>query len=289
MIGALCSFSAMALAGRELSDVMSVAQLLFMRSAVGVLIITFFISRNSWQLLKTQTPGLHLCRNLVHFGGQFSWFYALAFLPLAELFALEFTTPIWCLLLAPLILGERVTPQRIISVLIGFVGILIILRPGIAIVSPAALIALAGAVGFAMAYMLTKKLSDPNLPGGSHAPLTILFYMCLMQMLFSLIPATQSWNTPEGIQLLWILVVSVTSLSAHYCIARAMQKADATLVVPMDFMRLPLIALLGYLLYDEQLELWVIIGAAIMLAGNYLNVSAEQKRLKRLTSEAVSN
>ncbi|MCV6590615.1 MAG: DMT family transporter [Marinobacterium sp.] len=278
MSGALSCFIAMAIAGRELSSELSVPQLLMIRSATGLILIGFLISRHSTSLLKTKTPGLHLIRNSVHFAGQYGWFVGIASIPLAEVFALEFTTPIWCLLLAPLIVGEKITSSRAASVLLGFTGILIILRPGLEIIDPAAMAVLAAAAGFAIAYLLTKKITGQQ----QQSPLTLLFYMCLIQLLLSTPLAFNDWHpvVPEHIP--WLLIVSLTALAAHYSIARAMKLADAAIVVPIDFLRLPLIALLGFLLYDEALDFWVISGAAIMLGGNYLNIYTEQRRLKRL-------
>jgi len=289
MSGALTSFIAMAIAGRELSDQLSVPQLLMVRSAIGLLVITLLISRHRWALLRTPTPGLHLIRNSAHFAGQYGWFVGIASIPLAEVFALEFTTPIWCLLMAPLLVGEKVTPVRVLSVALGFTGIMIILRPGIEIIDPAALAVLAAAAGFAVAYLMTKKMSGVAGPKGSQAPLTILFYMCLIQLVLSLLPAANDWRVIENWHWPLILVISLTALSAHYCITRALKLADASIIAPIDFLRLPLIAVLGFLMYDEGLDLWVIIGAAIMLGGNYLNIHTEQRRLKQLrTSETLN-
>lgn len=287
MVGALLSFISMAIAGRELAGELSVTQLLVIRSTIGVLIIASLIQRQpqQWQLLKTPTPGLHLIRNTAHFVGQYGWFVAIGSIPLAEVFALEFTTPIWCLLLAPLLVGEKITRVRAAAVLLGFIGILIILRPGIAIIHPAALGVLGAAICFSIAYLMTKKITGQKTAHGSQSPLTLLFYMCLVQMLLSAIPALTDWTPVASQHLPWLLLVSVTALSAHYCITRALKLADASVVVPIDFLRLPLIALLGYLVYDETLDIWVLVGAAVMLGGNYLNLWSEQKRLKRLQQE----
>ncbi|MBY4677342.1 DMT family transporter [Marinobacterium arenosum] len=281
MSGALLSFIAMALSGRELSAELTTWQILLLRSLVGLLLISALIGRRDWSLLKTGRPGLQLVRNLSHYIGQWGWFYGIALIPLAEVFAIEFTVPIWTAFLAPLLLGERLTPVRLLTVMIGFAGILIVLRPGIEVVSPAALAVLVGAIGFAGAYVLTKKLT------ASEPPLTILFYMCLLQLPMGLIPSLFDWQPLAWHQLPWILLVGVTAMSAHYCIARAMQLADATLVIPLDFLRLPLIALIGFLLYGEPIDGWVLLGALVMVAGNGLNVVSEQRKQARLLAEAV--
>ncbi len=272
MTGALFSFMAMAVSGRELSQDLTTFQILFFRSLIGVLLIGALVARSGWAQLKTKRTGGHLMRNIAHFGGQYGWFYGLAFIPLAEVIAIEFTTPIWTALLAWMLLGERLTLPRLTALVFGISGLLLILRPGMGSLHPAALAVLAGAVGYAISYIQTKSLS------ATETPLCILFYMTMMQLPFGLVPSLLDWKTPELHTLPWILLVAVTAMSAHYCMARAFKLADATVVVPMDFMRLPLIAVVGYLFYEEVIDLPVALGAGLMLAGNLINIRAEQRK-----------
>ncbi|GAA0686051.1 DMT family transporter [Marinobacterium maritimum] len=280
MTGALFSFMAMAVSGRELSQDLTTFQILFFRSLIGVLLIGALVARSGWAQLKTNRAGGHLMRNIAHFGGQYGWFYGLAFIPLAEVIAIEFTTPIWTALLAWMVLGERLTLPRLTALVFGISGLLLILRPGMGSLHPAALAVLAGAVGYAISYIQTKSLS------ASETPLCILFYMTMMQLPFGLVPSLMDWKTPELNSLPWILLVAVTAMSAHYCMARAFKLADATVVVPMDFMRLPLIAVVGYLFYEEVIDLPVALGAGLMLAGNLINIRAEQRKAP-LRTEAL--
>lgn len=272
MTGALFSFMAMAISGRELAQDFTTYQILFFRSLIGVLLIGTLIARSGWSQLRTRRSGGHLIRNLAHFGGQYGWFYGLAFIPLAEVIAIEFTTPIWTALLAWLLLGERLTLPRIAALALGSAGLLLILRPGSGSLHPAALAVMAGAIGYAISYIQTKSLS------ATETPLCILFYMTMMQLPLGLAPSLLDWKTPQLHSLPWILLVAVTAMSAHYCMARAFRLADATVVVPMDFMRLPLIAAVGYLFYEEVIDLPVALGAGLMLAGNLINVRAEQRK-----------
>ncbi|MBR9828190.1 MAG: DMT family transporter [Oceanospirillales bacterium] len=281
MVGALFSFMAMAVSGRELSADFTTYQILFFRSLLGVFLIGTLVAYSGWGQLRTNRVGGHLMRNIAHFGGQYGWFYALAFIPLAEVIAIEFTTPIWTALLAWMLLGERLTLPRLTALFFGIAGLLLILRPGLETLHPATLAILFGAVGYAMSYIQTKSLS------ATETPLCILFYMTLIQLPFGMIPSLIDWKTPELHTLPWILVVGVTAMSAHYCMARAFKLADATVVVPMDFMRLPLIALVGYLFYDEQIDLPVALGAGLMLAGNLINIRAEQRKAP-LRSQALT-
>lgn len=280
MSGALLSFMAMAVGGRELSAHLSTFQILFFRSLVGLVVISLLLSRAGWGQITSRPLGLHVLRNLAHFGGQFGWFYGLAFIPLAEVFAIEFTAPIWTAIWAALLLGERITWPRIVAVGLGIVGLLIILRPGSQGVHPAALAVLAGAVCFAFSHTLTRRLALTD------TPLAILFYMTVIQLPLGLLPSLASWTTPAPALWPWLLVVGLSALSAHYCMAHALALAPATVVVPMDFLRLPLIAVVGALVYGESLEWAVLAGAAVMLLGNWINISAERRRARAGTPSA---
>jgi len=271
MSGALVSFLSMALAGRELSAELNTFQILFFRSAIGVLIICIILSRAGWHQIKTQHLTTHFIRNLAHYVGQFGWFYAIAIIPLAQVFAIEFTIPIWTALIAPFLLGERVTAMRLTVIAIGFVGILVILRPGMVPFEIGALSALIAAIGYALSHTLTKKLTAFD------TPLAVIFYMTVIQLPMGAIPSFMDWTTPSMEMWPWLVLVGVTALSAHYCMARAFAHADAIVVVPMDFLRLPLVALIGLLFYDEPLDLRVLLGAAIIFAGIIFNVITERK------------
>lgn len=272
MSGALASFMAMALAGRELASELTTFGILFFRSVIGVFVVGLLIQRFGWRQIRTRRLGGHLLRNVAHLGGQYGWFLGIALIPLAEVFAIEFTTPIWTAILAAVFLGERLTPVRLAAIALGFVGVLVILRPGVELVQPGALAVLGAAIGYAIAYVSTKTLA------GTDTPLAILFYMTAMQLPLALIPALFDWRWPSPALWPWLVVVGVAALSAHYCITRALRRADATIVVPLDFLRLPLAAVVGYLAYAEIVDWFVLIGAAIIFAGNFLNVRAENRK-----------
>ena len=272
MMGALVSFMAMAVSGRELSSELGTFQILFYRSLVGLVVVSLLLTRSGWGQARTRQPGLQLLRNLAHYSGQYGWFHGIALIPLAEVFAIEFTVPIWTAFLAAWILGERLTRARLAAVALGIVGMLIILRPGLTVVQPASLVVLAGAVGYATSHTLTRKLTRTD------TPLAVLFYMTVIQLPLGFIAALGDWATPSVGLWPWLLVVGVTALSAHYCLTRALTLSDAMVVVPMDFLRVPLIALVGYLFYQEALDGFVLGGALVMLAGNLVNIRAEQRR-----------
>jgi len=268
MGGALASFMLMAIAGRELSHELSTFQILFFRSLVGLIVIVALLQRMGWGRVRTQSLGTHFTRNLAHFAGQYGWFTGLALIPLTEVFAIEFTMPIWTAILATLILGERMTGLRAAAIVLGFAGILVILRPGMASVSVGALAVLGAAFIYAFAHTLTKLLS------GRDAPIAILFYMTAIQLPLGLAASLPNWVWPSAGAWPWVAAVGLSALSAHYCLTRAFQLADASVVIPLDFLRLPLIALVGLFVYGEPLDPWVMVGAAIVFLAIWLNLKS---------------
>lgn len=272
MVGALLSFSTMAIAVRELLDTMGTFEVLFFRSLVGLAMVFAAVPRYGGATLRTGKFGIHVIRNLLHFGGQFAWVYAIGLLPLATVFAIEFTMPVWTAVLAAVLLHERLNRGRAVMLALGLIGVLVILRPGFAIIQPAALVMLAGAFAFATTMVATKRLA------GTDSPLVVLFYMSAIQLPLGLIPALGQWVAPTLADAPWILAVGAAGFSAHYCMTRAFRLADATLVVPFDFLRLPLIAVVGFLFYGEPIELATMVGAAVIFAGTYYSVSRESRR-----------
>ncbi|TNE77750.1 MAG: DMT family transporter [Gammaproteobacteria bacterium] len=268
MVGALLSLSLMAIGARELSSEVNTFQTLFIRSVIGLVIISGVVAAvGGRSLFVTRRPGMQLVRHLFHFGAQYGWFVGIGLLPLAEVFALEFTVPFWVAVIAALFLGERFTIRKSLALVLGVVGVLVILRPGIEILDVASLIVLASAVGFSCAYVATKSLAR------TEDPLTVLFYMCLIQMPVSLVLALPHWQMPtDPLTWLWLVIVGVTALSAHFCITNAMKRAEAGVVVTLDFLRLPLIGLVGVMFYSEPFELALLLGAILMLVGNLINV-----------------
>jgi drug/metabolite transporter (DMT)-like permease len=269
MGGALLSFCVMAIAVRELLRAMGSFEILFLRSVVSLVLMLVVVPYFGLRALRTQRFGLHVLRNVLHYGGQYSWVYAIGLLPLATVFAIEFTMPVWTAVLAALILGERLNRGRIVMLALGLAGIAIILKPGFGPVQPAALVMLVGALAYAMSMIATKRLA------GSDSVIAILFYMPAIQVPLGLLPALPGWVAPGLADLPWIIATGATGMSAHFCITRAFRIADATLVVPIDFLRLPLIAAVGALFYGEPLDLTILLGAAVIFAGTYYSIRRE--------------
>lgn len=242
MTGAIASFSSMAVSGRELSVTHDTFEIMFYRSLVGICVVVLILSlTGKWHQVSTYRLGLHGIRNLVHFTGQNLWFYAVSVIPLAQVFALEFTQPIWVILLSPLLLKERLTPVRVLSALIGFAGILIVARPGAVPLSAGVLAAALSAVFFALTTISTKSLTRFASIG------CIMFWLTVMQAVLGLIAAGIDGQIalPTLATAPFLLLVGLAGLLAHYCITNALAIAPATVVVPFDFARLPTIAVVG--------------------------------------------
>ena len=275
MIGAICSFSAMAVAGREVSFALDTFEIMLFRSIVGVtIVVSAALIFGTWRQINKHQFGLHFARNIMHFTGQNLWFYAVTVIPLAKVFALEFTSPIWVILLSPLLLGERLTMVRAIAAFMGFVGILIVARPDMAGINTGVMAAAASAVFFAFTTIFTKRLTR------TQSITCILFYLTVLQLIFGLIMAGYDGDIaiPDAQTLPWLLLISVAGLLAHFCITKALAIAPATVVIPIDFIRLPVIAVIGMLVYSEAVDIWVFVGAAIIFAGNYLNIWVETRK-----------
>jgi len=274
MIGAIASFSTMAVAGREVAVELDTFEIMMYRSLFGVVIVAGIGAlAGTLHQINTQNMGLHAMRNLAHFTGQNLWFYAVTVIPLAQVFALEFTSPLWVIVLSPLILGERLTPMRAFAAIMGFIGILIVARPDIAGINSGVITAASSAIFFALTMMFTKRLTR------SQSITCILFYLTTMQLVFGVVMAGYDGDiaVPTATALPFVLLIGAAGLLAHFCITNALALAPATVVVPIDFIRLPAIAIIGMLLYGEALDIWVFAGAAIIFTGNYLNIWSETR------------
>ena len=269
MVGTLVSFSALAIATRELSAEQSALQIVFTRAALGLAILAPIVAWRGWRTVRTQNLRLQVLRNTLHLAASFGWYQGIAVLPLAQVFAIEFTAPFWVAIFAVILLGERMNRGRTIAIAFGLVGMLVILRPGFTGFSLGSLYVLGAAVGFAGTHIATKRLTSTD------SVLMVLFWMSFIQVPLSAPLALLNWSPITASAVPLILVIGVTGLTAHYCMTRALHLADATIVIPMDFLRLPLIALVGFAFYSEGFEIYVLLGAVIMFAGNYVSIRRE--------------
>jgi len=258
MTGTLLSFSVMAVAVRGLSGSLSILEILTVRAAIGLMIVLAIMAARPELRhdINTRRIGLHTLRNTIHFGSQYLWAWSLLLLPLATVFALEFTMPAWTILLAPFFLGERLTPSRIGAVILGIAGVLLIVRPGMETFQPASIMVLAAAFGYAVQIIATKKLTATD------STFAIVFWMNLMQLALGAAGAGVTFVGKIGWDLLPVIAgLGTAGLFAHFCMTNAFRAGDASLVVPLDFLRIPLIAMVGWWLYGESLDIYVFLGA----------------------------
>lgn len=274
MLGAISAFSSMAIAGRALGPLHDTFEIMMYRSLIGLVsVVTVGGLLGTLREVNTRLFHIHLARNIFHFTGQNLWFYAVTVIPLAQVFALEFTSPLWVTLFAPLILGERLTRVRTLAALLGFIGILIVARPGAGELNMGVITGATAALGFAGAILFTKLLTRT-------ATITcILFWLTAQQVVFGVVCA--GWDgdiaLPSAVSAPWLLVVGCAGLIAHLCMTNALKIAPATVVVPFDFLRLPLIAVVGMVFYGEALDLFIILGALLIFAANFMNVWNETR------------
>ena len=272
MSGALFSFCFMAVAARELSATMSTFEMLFSRAAIGLVLVTLIILKTKDRsYFKTQRLKFHFGRDITHLMGQYGWFVGVSLLPLSQVFALEFTAPLWTSILAMIFLGEILTLRRFIAIVLGFSGVFLIVNPGEGIFNFNSLYVIAAAILFSVGNTFSKSLVKTD------RPLTILFYMSLIQLPIALALSYQSLIMPDAVQSFWMLVIGLTSMASHFCMSKAMQKTDLSIVVTLDFFRLPLITLVGVLLYQEAFKWVMVVGALMVFSANLINLYQSKK------------
>jgi len=268
MAGWLTLMVVIAVAGREAASQLSVFQIMLLRSTLGMLMLWPLVrAAGGLSAVRTEHLPQHALRNAVHYAAQYGWFVALTLIPLAQVVSIEFTMPIWSAALAVVFLGERMSSRKWFALLLGLVGVAVIVRPDAGAIDSGQMIALASALGFAISIVLVKSLTRTD------AAVAISFWMLVVQSAIGLVPALIVWQWPSVQTWGWVVVVAFCGTYSHYCFARAMQLADATVVVPMDFLRVPLTALVGWLAYSERLDLFTLLGIGLILTGNVLNLA----------------
>ncbi|MEO8057774.1 MAG: DMT family transporter [Burkholderiales bacterium] len=266
-----------AVAGRQASHELAVFQIMELRSLIGlVLLYPLVRASGGFSAMRSTRLWHHAARNTVHYAAQYGWFVALTLISLAQVVALEFTMPIWTACLAVSFLGERLNVWKALAVALGLVGVALIVRPSAAGLSAGQAIALAAAVGFAVSVTLTKSLTRTD------SAVVIIFWMLVFQSIIGALPALFTWRWPSVGVWAWVLLIAFCGTFSHYCMARALRHADATTVVPMDFLRVPLMALAGWLVYAERVDMFTVAGTVLILLGNLLNL-----KRSRLPSASV--
>jgi drug/metabolite transporter (DMT)-like permease len=277
MAGWLALMLIVAIAGRETTRELNVFQVMEVRSIFGFFLLYPLIRLNGgFWAMRTSRPLQHLGRNLIHYVAQLGWFFALTLIPIGQVVSIEFTMPIWTAILAASFLGEHVTAGKILAIALGLAGVIVIVRPATGDINPGQLIALGAAVGFGISVAMMKSLTR------TETTLAIIFWMLVIQSAAGFFPALYVWRWPSAYVWCWISVLAFCGTFSHYCMARAMLYADATVVLPMDFLRVPLTAAAGWLIYSERLDIWTVFGATLILSGNLLNLRASQPVAARL-------
>ncbi|MAW86811.1 MAG: EamA family transporter [Phyllobacteriaceae bacterium] len=273
MGGWLALMLTMAVAGRETASRLDVFQVMELRAFIGFALLQPLVMKaGGWRAMRSAKPLRHLSRNVVHYAAQYAWLLAVTLIPLAQVISIEFTMPIWTAVLAYFFLGESMNRFKAAAIALGLVGVVMIVRPVTGEVSPGQLVSLSAAVGFAISVVLVKSLTRTD------SPVAIIFWMLIIQAAIGLVPSILVWQPVPADLWPWIVLVAFCGTFSHFCMAKAMTHADATVVVPMDFLRVPLTALAGWLIYAELIDVWTVAGAALILAGNLLNLKKPAPR-----------
>jgi drug/metabolite transporter (DMT)-like permease len=267
MAGWLSLMVVLAIVGRGVTRQLPVFQVMEVRSLLGLAMLAPLVrAAGGFSALRTAFIGRHIVRNAVHYAAQYGWFAALTLIPLAQLISIEFTMPLWTALLAAAFLAERLTTRKVLAVAVGLIGVAVIVRPTAGAVEPGQLIALVAASGFAVSVVLVKSLTR------SDSAVAIIFWMLVIQSVIGFVPALWTWHWPTPATWAGLVVIAFCGTFSHYCMTRAMRHADATVVVPMDFLRVPLTALAAWLVYAEAVDGWTVLGGALILSANAMNL-----------------
>ncbi|MGE0651233.1 MAG: DMT family transporter [Alphaproteobacteria bacterium] len=257
MTCAAASFVLMSWAIRALAPI-TASEIVFFRSLIGLVLILPTVDVPLRQLVRPRWPKLYLLRGALSYLAMLSWFYPLQVLVLADAVALQFTLPLFTILFAIVVFREQVGVRRWTATAIGFAGALLIIRPGFSEVDVGMILVLVSAALYASANMVVKKLSGIENPG------VIVFYLHAVTLPLALVGAIPYWIWPTWADLPWILVLAVAGSAAHYCFTRSMHASEVSIVMPFDYLRLPMIAAVGYFAYDQSAQLWTWLGAAVI-------------------------
>src|SRR6201985_975845 len=253
MSGWLPLMLVMVVAGREVMRELRAFQLMALRSSLGLcFLLPVILLNGGLSIVKTKRLPWHAGRNLIHYCSQLGWFYALTLIPIGQVVTIEFTMVIWAAILAAMFLGEQMTASKVAAIVLGLIGVVTIIRPAAGEINPGQMIALVAAVGFGISIALVKSLTR------TENTLAIIFLMLVVQSVAGRLPPLMTWTWPSPHIWAWAVVIAFCGTFSHFCMARAMLYADATVVMPMDFLRVPLTALAGWLIYSERLGIFTV-------------------------------
>ena len=264
MLIAVLAFCALAISVKEIGDQINSFQIIFFRSLFGLVVLLPFVKQ---RLTKVDFASLkrHGVRNLFHLIGQYGWIVGIVYLPLAEVTAIEFSVPVWVLIIATIFLKEKLNSSKVLSVGLGFIGVLLVLKPGFKAISSESIIVLLSAVCYGIAHVSTKKIVQTN------SPFDVVFIMCLIQSPIALCFSFKNWGSPTVLDSFWMAMVGLMAIVAHFSLAKAIQVKDISSVISMDYLRLPILIVVGILIYNEPFELFLLLGGSIIFFASYLN------------------
>lgn len=280
MTGAAFGFSIMNALVREVSSELHPFEIAFFRNVFALLFTLPWLLRAGAAGWKTTRPGLQLLRSVLGLAAMLTWFSSLALLPLAEATALNFTVPLFATVGAAIVLGEVVRARRWSATAVGFLGVIVILRPGFAELEPAMALPIVAAVFMAGSVLTVKKLS------GSDSPETVVFYMNLILTPLSFVPALFVWQWPSGAALSMMVGIGLVGSLAHLLLTRAYVHGDASAIIPFDYARLPFVAAIGFLFFGEVPDFWTWVGAAV-IAGSAIYIARREAQVARRRGAAT--
>ena len=274
--------TAMVVIVRNLSSDLHPFEIAFFRCLLGLLMLLPILLRNGIKSMYTKNIGGMALRSAFHTGGMLFYFLALTLLPLAELSSLTFLAPLVIAVLAVFLLGEKLGVRRIFSLIIGFSGALIILRPGSEVFGLGAVYALISVFSWAGAVILIKRLSRTN------SSVTITIYGLFFLTLFTLIPASFVWRWPTPDQYIWLLSLAAIGTVGQLLFTESMKVADVTLVMPFDFAKLIYASLFGFFIFSEVPSFWTFLGGGIIF-GSSMYVAYRERQSNSKNLDTIKN
>ena len=262
MLASTLLFGLMAITIRYASRTVDTLEIAFFRNAFGLLALLPVLLRGDRANLRTRQLPRYLVRSAIGIGSMLCGFWAIGHLPLSQAISLSYSTPLFVTIAAAMWLGEQVRRRRWAAVIVGFLGVLVIVRPGTSEFSHGSLIAVAAAVLSAVVAIQIKQLSRID------AADTIVFYTYLFWVPLSLVPALFVWQWPQGAAWAWLVLTGIFGTAAQLLWTRALRMGDVSALTPISFMQLPVVAVAGYFLFGEGIDRWTVIGAVIIFAAN---------------------
>lgn len=275
MLFSACCFAGVATSVHTLAGTVHPFEIAFFRTFFLFIFLSPLLWRSGWSVVRTRHLKLHIFRSLISVAAMMAWFSALGMMPIAEVTALTFTAPLFTTVGAAVILREDVGIRRWGAVVVGFAGTLVILRPGGEVLAPGAIIALLAAL-FMAAVPLTMKVLSRNDP-----PTTVVLLVAMLSTPLSLVPALFVWTMPPLAAWPWLVMAGLFASGIQWGMAKAYDVADVTAVLPFDFSRLIFVALAGYLMFGEVLDIWTGLGATIIFSATLYTVRREARLARR--------